>query len=325
MIKFFRQSYAVQYVVIALLAIALWIPAFVSGKASVGLDSSVTPIFNLFERLLSFSPFAQCILAFALVLLEALVFNSILVENQIIGKVSTLGAFVFELLMSLTQTQTAFYPFALSVIFILLLLRVLFDLYLSQNAELSLLKAGIYVALASMCYFPSILLIIWVMVVLPVAKKSSLRLQLIPLMGLVFIYFFYFAGQYLFGDFLPVIQGYGAYFASFRISFDGFNLKNIILLAFLLVSSLLLFFANGNYEKTISVRVKMTMSVLLLVLAVMMLFVGGDVLMNGLIFIALSVFFSYEFTAMNNTGWANLVLVAFLLLVFANHYYFKLL
>ena len=140
-----------------------------------------------------------------------------------------------------------------------------------------------------------------------------------------FIYFFYFAGQYLFGDFLPVIQGYGAYFASFRISIDGFNEKNIILLAFLLVSSLLLFFANGNYEKTISVRLKMTMSVLLLVLAVMMLFVGGDVLMNGLIFIALSVFFSYEFTAMNNTGWANLVLVAFLLLVFANHYYFKLL
>jgi len=30
MIKFFRQSYAIQYVVIALLAIALWIPAFVS-------------------------------------------------------------------------------------------------------------------------------------------------------------------------------------------------------------------------------------------------------------------------------------------------------
>lgn len=325
MIKFFRQSYAVQYVVIALLAIALWIPAFVSGKASIGMDSTVTPIFNLFELLLHFSPFVQCILAFALVLIEALLFNSIMVENQIIGKVSTIGAFVFVLLMSLTQTQTSFYPFALSVIFILLLIRVLFGFYLSQNAELCLLKAGIYVALASMCYFQAILLIIWVMVALPVAKKSSLRLQLIPLMGFLFVYFFYFAGHYLFGGFLPVIKGYGTYFDSFQISFEGFNLKSIILLAFLLVSSLLLFFASGNYEKTISVRVKMTMSLLLLVLAVLMLFVGGNALLNGLIFIALSIVFSYEFTAMNNTGWANLLLVAFMLLVFANHYYFKFL
>ena len=38
MIKFFRQSYAIQYVVVALLAIALWIPAFVSGKVTMGLN-----------------------------------------------------------------------------------------------------------------------------------------------------------------------------------------------------------------------------------------------------------------------------------------------
>ena len=44
MIKFFRQSYAIQYVVIALLAIALWIPTFISGKMTMGLDEPVTPL-----------------------------------------------------------------------------------------------------------------------------------------------------------------------------------------------------------------------------------------------------------------------------------------
>ena len=95
MIKFFRQSYAIQYVVIALLAIALWIPAFISGKMTMGLDEPVTPLFNVIDRLLGFSPILQHVLVFVLLVLETLFFNAMLVKNQIVGKVSTMGAFVF--------------------------------------------------------------------------------------------------------------------------------------------------------------------------------------------------------------------------------------
>ena len=325
MIKFFRQSYAIQYVVIALLAIALWIPAFGSAKVSMGLGGPVTPLFNLVDGLLGFSPIAQLIFAFLLLVLETLIFNAILVNNQIIGKVSTMGAFVFILLMSLTRTQTSFYPFALSAIFIILSINTLFEIYLSQKPELDLLKVGIFIALASMCYFPAIILILWVIVSLPIAKKGSLRLELIPLTGFLFVYFFYFVGVYLFGDFLNVVHGYRDYFLNVRLSVKDFNLLDVILLSFLVIVSLLLSFGNSNYEKTVAVRVKMTMTMLLILFGLFLLFVGGNVLMNGLIFIALSIIFAYEFTYMNNTGWANLVLILFLLLVFANHYYFKLL
>jgi uncharacterized membrane protein YgcG len=82
---------------------------------------------------------------------------------------------------------------------------------------------------------------------------------------------------------------------------------------------------NSKLEKAFAVRVKITLCVLMMVVAVALLFCGGNVLMNGLIFIVLAILFAYEFTYMDNTGWANLVLTLFLLLVFANHYYFKLL
>ena len=324
MIKFFRQSYAIQYVVIALLAIALWLPSFLSGTVAAGMDSPVIPLYSFVKRILAFSPFAQLLFAFLLIILEALIFNAMLVNNQIVGKVSTMGAFVFVLLMSLTRTQADFYPFALSVVFILLIINVLFDIYLSQNSELSLLKAGILVALSSMCYFPSILLIVWVMAVLPIAKKGSLRLELIPMVGMLFTYFLYFVGVYLFGDFLSVIQAYQNFFSEVSLSVECFNYKIIILLSFLILTSILLLIGNAHSEKAV-VRMKIGMSILLMVFAVIMLFLGGSVLMNGLIFITLSILFSYEFTNMNNTGWANLVLAIFLLLVFANHYYFKLL
>ena len=310
---------------IALLAIALWIPAFVSGKVTTGLNEPVTPIFNLMDALLGFSPIAQHVFAFALLLVETLIFNAIMVKNQIIGKVSTLGAFVFVLLMSITLTQTNFYPFVLSSIFILLVINEIFDVYLVSNPEMDLLKVGIFVALASMCYFPSIVLILWVMTTLPIIKKGTMRLELIPLVGFLFTYFFYFIGVYLFGDFLTIVNGYKDYLFNVRLSVEGFNLWNIILLGFLVFVSVALLLGNSKLEKALAVRVKITLCVLLLIVAIVLLFLGGNVLMNGLIFIVLAVLFAFEFTYMDNTGWANLVLTLFLLLVFANHYYFKLL
>ena len=327
MIKFFRQSYIVQYVVIALMVIAFWLPTFIAGKVPAGLSSPVTPLYGLIERLLDFSPFMQLAFAFLLMLLDALVFNAILVDNQIVGKVSTMGAFVFVILMNLTRTQVNFYPFALATLFILLMLRQVFLVYISQKPEVDLLKAGIYIALASMFYFPSIFLILWMMIALFVAQKGSPRLQLLPIVGFLGVYFFYFAGLFLFGDFLTTIQGYCDWFLSLHFSVSGFNLKSIILLAVLVIATVMLLFmgGTGNFEKTVAVRTKMTQSVILLLFGVLMLFLGGNILLNGLIFIGLSIVIAYEFSYMGNTGWANLFLIVFLLLVFANHYYFKLL
>ena len=327
MIKFFRQSYAIQYVVIALMAIALWIPAFVMGKTTMGLNQPVTPLFNLVERILGFSPIVQHIVAFLLLVLETLIFNAILVNNQIVGKVSTMGAFVFVLLMSLTGTQTQFYPFAMATIFILIMISRVYDIYLMQSPEINLLEAGALIALASMCYFPAIVLIIWVFIVLPIAKKGSLRLQLIPIFGFLFVYFLYFVAYYLFGDFKALMQGYADYFTSFRLSVAGFNLRVIALLAFLILSTVFMLFGskNSNFEKTVAVRTKISMTLVLALFAIFMLFLGGNVLMHGLLFIALSILISYAFSYMGNTGWANLILILFMVLVFANHYYFKML
>jgi 4-hydroxybenzoate polyprenyltransferase len=84
-------------------------------------------------------------------------------------------------------------------------------------------------------------------------------------------------------------------------------------------------YGNANLEKAIAVRAKITLSILMLVFSIVLLFLGGNVLMNGLVFIVLAILFAYEFTYLNNTGWANLILTLLLVLVFANHYYFKVL
>lgn len=327
MIKFFRQSYAIQYVVIALIAIAFWIPAFTTTKTTTNLGCTLTPLFNLLDHLLDFSIMAKNVFAFSLIVLETLIFNAIMVKNQIIGKVSTMGAFVFVLMMNLTVTQTQFYPFAMSVVFILLAISNMFDIYQLPNPEMNLLKAGVYVSLASFCYFPSILLLLWIALALPVVKKGTLRLQLIPVFGFLFVYFLYFVCNYFFGDIKLLIYEYLTYFTSIKLSVNEFNLQTILLLSFLLVSTNLMLFcsSSASFEKTVAVRTKVSMTIILSAFALLSLFLGGDVMMNGLIFIVLSILVSYTFSYLGNTGWADLILTLFLVLVFGNHFCFKLL
>jgi len=324
MIKFFRQSYAIQYVVLALLAIALWLPSFRPGGGVTGMESAVTPIYNFVARLLRGS-IAQHIVALVLLLGEALLFNIILTENQVTGKVGTMGAFVFIVLMSLTRTQIALYPFALSVPFILLVLGKLYGVYLAQKPEFDLFKAGIYIAFASMCYFPSIILVLWAMIALSIAKKGSLRLLLLPITGFLFVYFFYFSYVFLFGDFLPLIQGYGDWFDELSFTVRGFNLRIVILFSFLTLVPVLMFFGSGSsgFDKTIAVRTKLTMSIIMWIFSFVLLFLGGNVLFHGLIFVALTVVIAYVLSYLSNTGWADLFLAVFMLLVFANQYYFN--
>lgn len=326
MIKFFRQSYIIQYIVLGLLALALWIPSFVATPSDVDMTSPITPLFNFFDRILSFSPYAKLAFAFLLMVFETLFFNSILVGNQIVTKVSVMGAFVFLLLMNLTMTQTVFSPFALATLFILALMNSLFLVYLTPNVEIYLLNAGIFLGLATMCYFQSILLILWVMIALIISKKGSLRYQLIPIVGFLAPYFVYFLIAFFRGDLLEVWNGYVNGFSMFSLSANGFGMWNLIVIGVVALSAIFLVWGGGtaNYEKTVAVRMKIAMTIVLIVFGCILLFTGNSVLLNGLFFIALSVILSYEFSYIGNTGWADLALAFVLILVFANKFYFQI-
>ncbi|MBR4390863.1 MAG: hypothetical protein IKT08_02005 [Bacteroidales bacterium] len=323
MIRFFRQSYIIQYVVIAMLCIVMWIPSFVTGYVDATWRSPVTPLYNLVADILDFWPYALLLFAFLLNAFEALFFNSILASNQIISKVSTLGAVVFLLMMNLTPAQTTFYPMLLASVFLLMFIHTLFSIYQTQRPELYLFNAGIYLSFASMCYFPSLLLAVWGIIALALIHKGSLRLHLIPFLGILLPYFFYFAVHFLMGDLMPRLQAYVDYFSGLRLASEGFELFQVVLLAFLLLVSAmpLLMPRNYSFEKTVSVRTKVMMTIILLLFGIFMLFLGGDPMQTGVLFIALSVLFSYELAYIDGLRWSNVTFAIFMVAVIFLHYW----
>lgn len=323
MIRFFRNSYIVQYVVIALLCIAIWIPSFITQNVDVAYRNPVTPLYNLVADILDFWPYAMLLFAFFLNAFEVLFFNSILASNQIINKVNTLGAVVFLLVMNLTMEQTTFYPVLFASVFLLMFIHTLFSIYQTTRPELYLLNAGFYLSFASMCWFPSLLLAVWGIIALGIIQKGSLRLHLIPFIGLLLPYFFYFSVHFLMGDLLPRLHAYVDFFNNIELSISGFTLFKAGLLIFLLlvVAMPLLTPRNYSFEKTISVRTKVTMTILLLFFGVFMLLLERNPMQTGVLFITLSILFSYELAYLDGLRWSNVTFVVFLLAVLAFHYY----
>lgn len=322
MIRFFRQSYIIQYIAIALIAVVIWVPSFISGNVDVAWRSPVTPLYNLLADLLDFWPPAMLLFAFLLMAFTVMFFNSILTSNQLVGKVSTLGALVYLLIMNLMPAQTTFYPFLIASVFLLMFIHTLFMIYQTQRPELYLLNAGFYLSFATMCYFPTLLLAVWGIIALGIVRRGSFRLHLIPFIGLLLPYFFYFAAHYLMGDWLEVLGRYGAFFQGIHFTLQGFNKLNIIVIAFLLLVCAMPLFSSQIYafEKSIAVRTKILMTVILLFFGIFMLFIEAEPLQTGVVFLAMSILFSYEAAYLVKLRWPNITLWMFLGLVIASHY-----
>ena len=75
-----------------------------------------------------------------------------------------------------------------------------------------------------------------------------------------------------------------------------------------------------NFEKTVSVRTKITMSVILLFFGILMLFLCEEPMHAAVFFLALSILFSYEMAYLSHLRWSNVTFILLILLVLAAHY-----
>lgn len=282
----------------------------------------VTPLYNLIANILDFSRYAMIGFAFLLMAFEAVFFNAILASNQLITKVSTVGSVVFLLMMNLLPEQTTFTPFLLSSVFILMFLHTVFSLYQTRDAELYLLNAGIYLSLATMCYFPAILLVVWGVIALSIIHKGSFRLHLLPFIGFLFPYFVYFVIHFLMGDLATVWQAYGNWFADFRLMTSQFSWPLVGLYGFLLLTVLMPVFMPRNYsfEKAVAPRLKVAMSIILVFFGIFMLFIGPIASSSGVFMLSLSILFSLELAYIDGLRWSSVSFIICILSVIALHY-----
>lgn len=189
-IRFFRSSFLAQYVMIVLTALVLWLPAFVNPEPAASPDA-LSPVYHALFRLASLSPLASTLFAFALMVFMGVMLNTMLAKYQLIGRVSSMATFVWVLLMSLSPAQTKLYPMLAAMPLLLYAVGILFRMYDSSENELDIFNVAFLMSLASLIWFPALLLMVWIYLALFVLRITHFRAWIIPLVGMLTPYLFW--------------------------------------------------------------------------------------------------------------------------------------
>ena len=322
MLKFFKHSYIAQLVVIVLLIVALWIPAFVRHVSDVAVGSPVTPLYNLFANIFDSSSLAMTIFAFVIFGASVFFFNSMMSVNQLVTRNSSLGAFVYVLCLCCVLIQDEYYPFLFASTFIMMAMQTVYLIYQVEKPEPYLMNAGFFLALASMFYFPAIILIIWVLLAMIIMDIKGFKHFLIPVLGFVMPYFFLFVIFYFNHSLIENIGNYSLAFNELGFEKLGMTTMELIalILVFVFIGLSLMMIRSGNADNSVGTRKKVNVTIWLFAFSFLMLFMQKPVVCNGLIFIVLAVFVSMALSYVKKSKIIDIALIILMFAVIVNQY-----
>lgn len=293
----FRSHANLQLIFFLLLSLLLWADGFIF-PVTPKIGSDETFVFTTVHRLLSFSPFVSVILAFLLILAEALLLNDLLANSGITLRNNYLPAFLFVLVYSWNPSFLCLHPVMLSNLFLILALRMLWKSFQKEESYQEILTASLFLAITAWINIYNIILLPLIWISLIINRSTNWREWFIPLIGfsipLIFAAFYFFWNSLL----MEKIAGLTEFFKNLRLFQSGYSYPLIYYLIFSWVSIIAVVaffkFITSLSEKIISIRKISQVVVWLFILSAPVFFLIKEepVIVGSTILVPVSVFFS---------------------------------
>lgn len=197
-LRAFKNQRPFTVVILVLVALCLWVFSLVNTLPSSG--SIDTSIYQWFIHLVEGIPFFQQLAAVALIIVQAIMVNNIVMENQLISNRTYVPSLVYIVLMSCTPQLLCFHPGLIGNFLLIFMLKRLFDTYRSEHSFTKIFDAGLFVGLASTLYFPYIWVMIFGWIALLILRSFSWRDWIIYAIGATVPYLFIWTYFYAFDD-----------------------------------------------------------------------------------------------------------------------------
>jgi len=265
-LRFFKSAFFIQYFLIGIIGLVLWLPAFINPPQMPPPDGPVL-LYALLYSILHGTPLLAALLGFILVCWETWFFAEIINKNELVLKNTTLSPLLFFVLISLFPNQLTLTPTTFALFFILLILHHLMIIYRKPEHFDRVFAVGFYTALASLFYLPVLLWMGLVIISFFLFRSGVWREWFAAIIGMLtpFIYlsFYYYWND----EFLARASEYPVFFQrpylSENITNPGFWLPEGIVLILALWGTLKLW--GGPLEKTVELRAKLNLFIWTLV------------------------------------------------------------
>lgn len=265
LIRLFKSGHLIHSISIIIFAIVLWLPLVLQPPVYAFNDLSA-PLYELFVYIVGTNPIINSAISLVLIIITALILNSLVSEYNISAKTSLLG---FFFLIFFTFSNTGFIESNRFLIVNLLFILALVELYSLMRKEFTLAplyNAALLLGLASMFYFPLVIMLVFLWAVLLVLRIGKWREYVVSIIGMGLPFSFIFCWYYYYDKSDILINSIISSF-DFEFSFGEFSFLNILILM-LLAGILLpgfLYQINTLFEKNIALRQRLTINIWLFV------------------------------------------------------------
>jgi len=199
LIRFFKNNNPSYFFILPLFALVFWVVAFIS--PTVIAPSHSTLLFDVCAKYINAIPMVGTFVSFLLIIAGSFLINFVVNENEIVERKTFLPALFYVVFMSNSPAMLMFHPAMVANLFIVFAVHKLFASYRRTTAFSEVFDAGFLLSLASLFYFPSIILFPVLGFGLLIFRAFHLREWLVSFIGVLVPYCFVFA-YYFWNDML---------------------------------------------------------------------------------------------------------------------------
>jgi|GEM_PF-5454209 len=317
LLKLFKQSYFAQIALLTGLAVIIWMPAFIRPQISFSPLSNPFTAFIFGHQTITFT-----IVAFVFILFEAFLVSHLFSMHQLTHRNSFLSGFLFVLFLSRTPVHLGFHSASVALLFVLLGLFPLLNMFKPDRSLNSLLTASIMFSIASLFAPSAVYLfpIIWISLI--IFQNFNWRSIPITIVGLVFPYLLIGSIAFLTDNSIPFTD---QLCKQLSILFILPTLPKTSEFVELTLAAILLFLASSYIlprigNQVISIRKKTSMMYVFLGASILISFFSSDISAREIVFIPFAGILGFYFSAVKKQFWADVfVSLIFLLTLFQNY------
>lgn len=325
-VSLFRKSQWYTPIFLVILGLLLWVDAFwhLDRWASFS-DYSSGPFYHFLIPTLEANPYIALSLSFTLLMIQVFYINHIATSKEFIDRFSALPALVYLLLMSSHPQLITPHPLLFANGFLLIALNKTFKANQEHLVMPEVYNVGLLTALAALFYFPSVVILLLLILSLFVYYLISLRAILAAVFGLITPIVFLGIYYFLTGDLETRLTEATIYFEPmniFRQTPGTLELVFVLtagLLAFLSFSRLLLMYMP---DRPIRIRKRIMVLFISFIVSLLSYVVATDYLHihYGLLVIPLSIALSFFLHDLGRKKITGFIFVVFVLVVLASRF-----
>lgn len=322
-VSIFKKNYFLQLVLLILLPILLWIPAFLNPPKVIELSILDMPLYNVSKYVFPTQSIVNTVISLVLIVGQALLINYIFTYYELTKKNSYFPAILYVLLFSQDYRIMTFSSILFANCFIIVAILTFLQCYNKNEGLDQIFLTSLLIAVASLFNVIYIFMMLWIWIGLFNFKIYKWRPFIVSLFGMVTPYLILMVFYYLNNQNDKIIEFFPLHFVVLP-KFEFLNQPiQIVYMAYLtvLVLPALLYTLSYRNDQKLSIRKRTTTIVILFAVCLLpFLYLLDSPVMNLIFTPCLAFMFTIFFFSIKRQLYSNLFILVLLLLTLAKIY-----